>query len=197
MAIMLAFGVGLGNLGRSSRQRIPASAWIRGLNEALSAKVSAARIVRSYGHTGNFVVSASSDPEIAAAELGDVLGTPCAVMPVSDFYEIVQTLQDCPSPKRVDAGVRFTRGAAFLIGAGQDGLPTSTDHATYILRRPKAVLLFKHDIETPGGILDRKRRSGGWGAVAAHLGHTLAGTWTARSMRTLLGTLRAAGAANA
>ena len=63
-----------------------------------------------------------------------------------------------------------------------------------MLRRSKAVLLFKHDNETPSGILDRNRRSGGWGAVAADLGRNLGGTWTARSIRTLAGTLQSAGA---
>jgi hypothetical protein len=192
MAILLAFGVGLGNLGRSSRKRIPASAWIRKLNKALSAAAPGTQVVCSYGHTGNFVVSAPSDPETAAAELGDALGTTCAVMLVSDLAEIVQTLEDCPSPKRVGTGARFTRGAAFLIGVARDGLPPSTDCASYLLRRPKAVLMFKHDIETPSGILDRNRRRGGWGAVAADLGRTLGGTWTARSIRTLVGTLHTA-----
>jgi hypothetical protein len=140
-------------------------------------------------------VSASSDPEIVAAELGDALGTPSAVMPVSDLHEIVQTLQDCHPPRKVDGGVRLTRGVAFLIGTARDGLPTSTDRASYMLRRPKAVLLCKHDIETPSGILDRNRRKGGWGAVAADLGRNLGGTWTARSIRTLAGTLKAADAA--
>jgi hypothetical protein len=168
MAIMIAFGVGLGNLGRSGRQRIQAPAWIHLLNQALTAKASAARIVCSHGHTGNFVVSASSDPEMVAAELGDVLGTRCAVMPLSDLTEVVQALQDCPPPRRVKTRVRLTRGAAFLIGTARGGLPASTDRASYTLRRPKVVLLFKHDIETPSGILDRNRRSGGWGAVAAH-----------------------------
>jgi hypothetical protein len=194
MATLIAFGVGLGNLGKGRRQRTPAPAWIRQLNEALSVKVSGARIICSYGHTGNFVVSASSDPEIVASDLGDALGTPCAVMPMSELHEVVRSLQDCPLPSTIDAGVRFTRGAAFLIGTARDGLPPSTDDASYMVRRPNAVLLFKHDIETPSGVLDRNRRKGGWGAVATYLNRNLGGTWTARSIRTLAGIIQVADA---
>ena len=194
MTTLLGFGVGLGNLGRSRLKRMPALAWIRRLNDALSAKASGAQIVRSYGHTGNFIVRATSDPEQVAAELSNALETPCAVLSVSDLQDVVQTLQDSPLPKTREALSRFTGGAAFLIGTARDGLPTSTPHASYMLRHPKTVLLFKHDIETPSGVLDRNRRSGGWGAVAGDLNRTLGGTWTARSIRTLNGTLEAANA---
>ena len=113
MATLIPFGVGLGNLGMSSRQRIPAVDWIRQLNEALTAKASSTQIVCSYGHTGNFVVSATADPKMVVAELGDVLGTPCAAMPVLDLREIVQTFKNAlrrertPQVSDLLAGRRF------------------------------------------------------------------------------------------
>ena len=193
MATLLAFGVGLGNLGKSSRRRIPASSWIEQLNRTLSTEGSGTTISRSYGHTGNFVVRATSDRDTAAAALEHALGVRCAVLMLSELQRVVRVLDRCVEPAAVDTNARRTRGAAFLVGGVvREGLPASTAAACYVQRLPKAVLLFKHDVLTSKGTLDRTRRSGGWGAVAAHLGRTLGGTWTARSIRTLAGTLQAA-----
>jgi hypothetical protein len=89
--------------------------------------------------------------------------------------------------------LRYTRGAAlFVSGKADDGLPDATPQVTYLQRAPDWVLVFKHDVETTDGSLDRNRRGGGWGAVAGHVGRQLGGIWTARSKRTLAGTLRVA-----
>ena len=193
MATLLAFGVGLGNVGTSRRKRIPVNIWIDQLNKALSRQKRAARVIRAYGHTGNFVVSAAADPDLVATELSGALGTPCVVLKPNDLQHIIETLRHCRLTSRIDPGVRFTAGAAFLvIGTASDGLPEPTPQATYVRRDQKCVLLFKHDIETATRILDRNRRSGGWGAIATQLARALGGVWTARSIRTLIGTLAVA-----
>lgn len=45
---------------------------------------------------------------------------------------------------------------------------------------------------TQGGTLDRERRDGGWGAVSGDVSRAVGEVWTARSLRTVIGTLEKA-----
>ena len=96
-----------------------------------------------------------------------------------------------PAPLTGEASVRWTPGAALRA----DGVPQAsglqdTSRAVYQRFSDSVVLVHKRDAVTPAAILDRERRMGGWGAVAAEVGRQLGGEWTARSVRTLAGTLR-------
>jgi hypothetical protein len=89
--------------------------------------------------------------------------------------------------------VRWTPGAALLA----DGLPRagdlqSTARAEYHRFSDSVVLVRKLDTVTTAGILDRDRRMGGGVRLMAKSAMRLGGTRTARSVRTLAGTLRRA-----
>jgi hypothetical protein len=74
-----AFGVGLGNLGRQSRVRIAKAQWVADLNRGLAALRTDALIVAAYGHTGNFIVTSTLDPDA----LRSCSGSFCAPTPRS------------------------------------------------------------------------------------------------------------------
>jgi hypothetical protein len=80
-----------------------------------------------------------------------------------------------------------------LVSGNASGrLPDFTRRAKYIAFSSTVVLVLKKDAVTDKGILDRSRRFGGWGAIAGEIAKFLGGQWTARSYRTLSGTLRRA-----
>ena len=86
----------------------------------------------------------------------------------------------------MDTGSGATGGRVPQASGLQD-----TSRAVYQRFSDSVVLVHKRDTVTPAAILDReRRRMGGWGAVAAEVGRQLGGEWTARSVRTLAGTLR-------
>ena len=87
--------------------------------------------------------------------------------------------------------MRLTPGAAFLtegIVAPSPLVPTR--RAAYRRLSDHVVLVWKRDVLTDGGVLDRDRRAGG--AIAGEVERQIGGRWTARSIRTLAGSLRVA-----
>jgi hypothetical protein len=193
METFVAFAVGVGNLGRQGKPRKRMSLWVEELNQLLL-KSSQTTILSSYGHTGNFIVRSVGSRACLAAELGNSMGVPCAVLTIAELSNVVKQLgtQD----EADSTQYRRTPGAAFLVS----GTPTSrtlsdTERARYCRVNGSVVAIRKHDALTSRGILDRARRAGGWGAIAGEIGRQLGGKWTARSMRTLSGILeRAQGA---
>ena len=190
IATYVAFGVGLGNLGPRARTRVPKLDWIAQLNDSLRSVAPGMVVRSSFGHTGNFVVTAAAEPSAAAIALARVLETPVAVMRIEELQQVVGRLGgEC----RHEAGVRLTPGAALLTeGMARPGPLKSTERAEYRRLSDRVVLVGKRDALTDAGVLDRERRAGGWGAVAGEVERQVGGRWTARSIRTLAGSLRLA-----
>ena len=151
----------------------------------LKSSINSFRILRSYRKLHRSLIS------LWSVQLGDALQTPCAVLRFKDLVAIVAEL-DSLSPLTSTIGIRYTPGAALLVtGPVRDGTPDSTSEITYVRRTSRFVVVLKHDVLTSDGVLDRSQRRGGWGAVATQVRSCLGGVWTARSRRTLAGTLRA------
>jgi hypothetical protein len=162
------------------------------LNRLLKASSMPVKVVASYGHTGNFIVESVAKREVVCQSMGRVLGTACAVLTVSELRALVQTLKKLKLPARLPR-IRHTPGAVIQVHSSPvQSLPRQTTRATYRKFTPFIVIALKRDTTTSTGILDRNRRSGGWGAVAAEIAQKLGGRWTARSHRTITGSLRRA-----
>ena len=190
IATYIAFGVGLGNLGPRARTRVPKLDWLVQLNAGLRSIAPGMVVRSSFGHTGNFVVTAALEPSAAAIALARVLETPAAVMSIEQLQQVVGRLD---GEFRHEAGVRLTPGAAFLTeGIARPGSLTPTRRAEYRRLSDRVVLVWKRDALTDAGVLDRDRRAGGWGAIAGEVERQVGGRWTARSIRTLAGSLRVA-----
>lgn len=119
------------------------------------------------------------------------MGVPCAVLTIAELSNVVN--QSGMQNEADSTRYRRTPGAAFLVS----GTPTlqrvsDTKRASSFRVSGLVVAIRKRDALTLRGILDRNRRGGGWGAIAAEIGHQLGGKWTARSIRTLSGTLKKA-----
>jgi hypothetical protein len=108
------------------------------------------------------------------------------------FSQSSTRLRRVEAPQAV-SGVRWTPGTAFLVG-GTPRAGTLEPSAVAIFERARhdRVLAWKRDAVTPDRILDRDRQVGNCGAVAASVESQVGDTWTARSVRTLAGTLRCA-----
>jgi hypothetical protein len=182
-----AFGVGLGNLGRHARGRVEHSRWVPQVNRLLAG---VAGVVAAFGHTGNFVVASSAPPADIVNALKEAVQTPFALLTILELHGLVRAVSQL-SPVAPNKGVRLTPGAALLVeGSASDQALQNTSRAEYLRWSHQIVLVRKLDVETPRGVLDRGRRGGGWGAIAGELGRQVGGRWTARSIRTLSGTLR-------
>ena len=88
----VAIGVGLGNLGPRSRARVPKFDWIAQLTAGLRSIAPGMVIRSSFGHTGNFVVTAAVEPCAVAIALARVLETPVAVMSMRELQQVVGSL---------------------------------------------------------------------------------------------------------
>jgi hypothetical protein len=117
-----AFGVGLGNLGRQSRVRIAKTEWIAHLNRGLARLHTDTVIIAAYGHTGNFIVRSTEEPDALVNALREVLRTHCALTSMNGLQVLVTQLSTASTPTG-DTGVRLTPGAALLA----DGVPRSGD----------------------------------------------------------------------
>jgi hypothetical protein len=193
METFVAVAVGVGNLGRQGRPRKPMVLWIAELNQLLS-KLSRITILSSYGHTGNFIVRSAASKESISTELRIAMGVPSALLTLGELSSVMNLLDAKNEADTTE--YRRTPGAAFLVS----GTPTlqalsDTERAGYSRINGSVIAISKRDALTLGGILDRSRREGGWGAIAGDVGRQLGGKWTARSMRTLSGALKQANSA--
>jgi len=171
---------------------VKASRWVVELNRLLKAASAPATVVASYGHTGNFIVQSMAKRKAVCQVMGQVLGTSCAVLTISELQALAETLEELEIPAPLPR-VRYTSGAVMLVfGSPIQSAPWETTRATYQKFTDSILIALKHDATTRTGILDRNRRTGGWGAVSAEAGQRLGGRWTARSRRTITGSLRRA-----
>lgn len=187
METFIVFAVGVGNLGRHGKPRKRMNLWIEEINQLLS-KSAQTKVLSSYGHTGNFIVRSGGTRESVATELRHSMGVPCAVISITELSSVVSV--QGTKTETESTQYRRTPGAAFLV-SGTLSLRTlsDTERASYSRINGLVVAVSKRDALTSGAILDRNRREGGWGAIAAEVGYQLGGRWTARSMRTLSGSL--------
>lgn len=192
MQTFAVFGVGLGNLGGSKRKRVKAARWVAQLNLLLKAASAPTTVVASYAHTGNFIVQSMAKRKTVCQAMGQVLGTSCAVLTISELQTLAEKLEELEIPAPLPR-LRYTPGAVIqVLGSPIQSAPGPTTRATYHKFTDSIVIALKHDPTTRRGILDSNRRGGGWGAIAVETGQTLGGRWTARSHRTITGSLRRA-----
>jgi hypothetical protein len=190
MQTFAVFGVGLGNLGASRRKRVKASRWVVELNRLLKAASAPATVVASYGHTGNFIVQSMAKRKAVCQTMGQVLGTSCAALTISELQALAETLKKFKKTARLP---RYTLGAVIqVLGAPIRTTPSPTTRAKYQRFTDFIVIARKREITTSTGALDPNRRNGGWGALATEISKKLGGRWTARSRRTIAGSLRCA-----
>ncbi len=117
MAFYAVFGIGIGNVGSTSARR-PMEKWIEMLNQRLGDAGSPVRVIRSVGHTGNFVVSSpSSILEEVSAQFNRLLDTAWVVRSAEDVQGVSSLLSNV-APPNGEGDIRWTLGGAFHAGAG-------------------------------------------------------------------------------
>ena len=162
--------------------------WVSYLNQRFTSAGLGAQVSDFYGHTGNFVVESGglSGRDLKSA-LADWMGTHVAVVEIGRIrsYSASAATRPAPPPEPL---VRWTPGLALRVrGSGQLRSDAETERAVYHLLDHGAVAVLKRDFLTDTGVLDRRQRMGGWGAVAKEVGDRAGGVWTARSLRTVDG----------
>lgn len=165
------------------------------VNQALGEAALTAAVIGFYRHTGNFLLGAPDDevPD-ALRVVGDQLDRRCAIISVSDLNDLLSRVPlagAAPEPF-----TRWTPGLALLAhGMASTELIRSTPIADLSVLSASAVAVRKRDFLTADGVLDRARRSGGWGAIASTIESQAGGLWTARSLSAVRGILERAAAA--
>jgi hypothetical protein len=192
LGLYLIFGVDIGNLGFSGRRQ-DMSEWALEMNKKLASLQSSTKIVDWYGHTGNFVIESSkTERSEIASELTSVVGASLAVLSVDEVTDFVSHAEKTASPPPTE-GKRWTCGIVFAVRSSScQTVPKQTLHAAFFAISDYAVGAWKEDQLTRGGVLDRERRGGGWGAVSGDVSRHVGGVWTARSLRTVIGTIEKA-----
>jgi hypothetical protein len=167
--------------------------WIVEINAKLTSLQSSTRIVDWYGHTGNFVVESPRTNRLEiASELASAVRVSFAVLSYSETLNFALAAEKAASPPAVE-GKRWTSGIAFAVKAPPcQSTPKPTLHAVFFAVSDYAVGAWKEDQLVQNGILDKERRGGGWGAVSGDISKESGGIWTARSLRTIKGTLEKA-----
>jgi len=193
LGLFICFGVNIGNLGRVSKRRIVMGSWTLEINKKLASIQSSTKIVDWYGHTGNFVIESSrTERSDIVSELTSVVGASFAVLSYDEVTDFVSAARRAFSPPPLE-GNRWTCGIAFEVGDPPClSVPKQTSHAVFFALSDHSVGAWKKDQLAERGILDRERRGGGWGAVSGDVSKTVGGVWTARSLRTVIGTLEKA-----
>jgi hypothetical protein len=189
MQLYLGFGVNVGNLGRRQPERESMGAWVKRLNQALENHRAGIRVIAHFAHTGNLVISSAFDVAVAAAMLSRIDKVIWVVVPATIVRESVERIREFGSPFP-EPGVRWTPGIAFALSEPDLTVKlVPTRNGDFRPLSPSTVALWKRDLLTSRGILERSRRSGGWGALSTDLQIQAGGKWTSRSLRTIDGTL--------
>ena len=125
-----------------------------------------------------------------ADELSLALGTPCVVLGLDDLARYVAIARKATSPP-IEPGFAWTAGIAFWA----NGKPCTitfkpTPHATFFPIDKHTVGVFKRDQLTDRKeILYREAHVGGWTGISADIGKVVGGTWTARALDKIEGTI--------
>jgi hypothetical protein len=185
--LYVAFGLNIGNLGRQS-QRLPMNSWLGLFNKGFASRCARAEALDSFGHTGNFLISAETERASNVAEwLSAISGRQWAVLRLDEVSRYLSRLKRLTLPT-APARTRYIPGLIFRIDAVvQITSVESTVRAQFKHLSDCVVAAWKLDRVTGAGGLDTKNRGGGWGAVALDLGRQVGGVWTARSARSVQG----------
>lgn len=164
-----------------------------GVNKKLADLQSPTKLIDWYGHTGNFVLhSTKSNRSDIARQLTAVIGTSFAVLTYYEAADFASVAAKAVPPAPL-AGKRWTSGIVLAVsGPPCQSVPKQTSYAIFFVISERAVGAWKEDQLTEGGILDREKRGGGWGALSGDVSRQVGGVWTARSLRTVNGTLEKA-----
>jgi hypothetical protein len=202
---LLAFGVNIGNVGRAQPARRPMAEQAAAWNATWQRASLGCRVVGWFRHTGNFalVVDDGSVAAGLAALARAAPDTAFAVFAWTPFQAWLETVRAAATRAPAPAtGRRWTPGMVMALGPAGGVPPTPTAPRAGIWFGPEAAprlrIAWRHDWLDPDGTrLDRRRREGGWGAVATLMGRHAGGTWTARALSTVEGLVAAAAAGSA
>jgi hypothetical protein len=154
-------------------------------------------VAAAFGATGNLIIDTSlSSDEVAVRLHAHCLqatdtSLPWAVMSVELCERYANEAQGATEPA-TEKGIRWTRGLAFPVEPPGGSILSDTDRAGLQWTSDgRSVIVFKRDDVDGRGRLDRARRRGGWGAISQELRALVEGAWTARSLRTVKGLLKA------
>lgn len=181
------FGVGFANFGSPPAPSV----------DALRSRDHDPRIefLASYRSTGNYVVRAAKDAsDLLRRELDRLTHAEerprWAVVTERAVEDALRTFEVWGPPEAdpQEPLIRWTPGLAFAVQVGAGSVPLSrTYRAELQCVDGQAVAAYKRDLEIRPGVLDRKRRLGGWGAVSHEIERQVGGKWTARSLSVVRG----------
>jgi hypothetical protein len=199
MNIFFAFGIDMGNLGRKQAPRLNMDALLRDWNRTLAANRYPVKFVRSYRHTGNFLLQASEEESIervAGALTVLPLSPAFAVFQQEDFLVFLSSAHHAlKQTPRVISGRRWTPGVVMdtNLKAGIPPVPPSDERVAFgEFAVPRIRIAWKGDVlSETGNKLDSAQREGGWGALSNRMKQIAGGMWTARSMSTVEGIVQA------
>jgi len=165
--------------------------YVQATNQKLALLRTRTRIVDWHHSTANFVIQTpDSNPMHAADELSLALGTPCAVLTVENLVGCATIAKRATSPP-IEPGFSWTRGIAFWA----NGKPCTinlppTPHAVFFPINKHAIGAFKRDqlIDRKEAV-ERESHTSGWNAITADIAKVIGGTWTARAMEKIDGTI--------
>ena len=191
MPIFVAFGVGIGNL---SSRRMTMKDYVQATNQKLSLLRTRTRITDWHHSTANFVIQTPHNNRMSVAdELSLALGTPCAVLTVEELVSYADIAKRATSPP-IEPGFSWTKGIAFWA----NGKPCTvnlnpTPHAVFFPINKHTIGAFKRDqlIDRKEAV-ERESHAGGWGAITADIAKVVGGTWTARALDRINGTIEKA-----
>jgi hypothetical protein len=192
---LLAFGVNIGNVGRTQPKRRPMAEIATAWNAAWQEAGLGCRVVAWFRHTGNFILAVDRGSVAAGqAALKQVApGTAFAVFAWAPFQVWLDAVRVAATrPPAPVTGRRWTPGMVVALDPASGVPPTPSDPRGGIWFGPEAAprlrIAWRHDwLDAGGSRLDRRRREGGWGAVATLMGRHVGGTWTARALSSVEG----------
>jgi hypothetical protein len=197
---LLAFGVNIGNVGRAQPRRRPMAEQSAAWNAAWREAGPGCRVLAWFRHTGNFVLAVDGG-SVTAGQEALARAAPNTAFAVFAWQPFQAWLADVRAaatrPPAPVVGRRWTPGMVMALDPSGGIPPAPTDPRGGIWFGPEAAprlrIAWRHDWLDGGGTrLDRRRREGGWGAVASLMGRHAGGTWTARALSTVEGLVAAA-----
>ena len=183
----LAFEVGRSNLG-DKHARLPMPELRELWNRKLEAQGISIRA--SYGHTGNYVIQSPLGLQVLSSVASSILERTFTIFHAAEVADFLDQAASVELPSS-SFGLRLAPGAVMSVDplASAPATLSPTERVVVSsLVRPRLCFVWKKDIlRQDGRALDRKKRQGGWGAVARDIEAACGGRWTARSLRSIKG----------
>ncbi|MCA9470202.1 MAG: hypothetical protein KC643_32795 [Nitrospira sp.] len=202
MRLLLAFGINVGNVGRTKLPRLSTQFLLREWNQRLrDLKNMKLEFVRSFGHTGNYLIQAPAGvhlEEILLLISRLQLSHNFVLFDYSDFFEILVPIR-C-ALKQLPSAVPCRRWSPGIVmdmdvKGRVPPFPFSDDKVRFgAFAVSRIRTAWKGDIlNIEGQKLDNRRREGGWGSLSYRMRNIAGGSWTARSMKSVEGIVKIAG----